>query len=124
MMHVIAKVVRAAARVLNRAWQVPSEWRRITEVSIPAETAALLDQLRTRYSMEVLIPATPFCIRFEYARMTDRIECRPATSEQATWYVPRFAEEFGLYPPLLVPNRPAERNGCGLTTFSGGRLSG
>ncbi len=41
------------------------------------------------------------------------IEGEPAASEQASWYIPLFAEEFGLYPPSLVHQTLARIVLCG-----------
>ena len=72
------------------------------EVSLPAETTATLDNLKARYSIEITVPREPFFVWFEHGQYLTGIEGRPATSEEAGWYISLFAEEFGLYPPLLV----------------------
>jgi hypothetical protein len=64
----------------------------------------LLDQLRARYSIDVALPQRPFRVRWEHNQTTTSLDCQPGSSEQVAWYAPIFAEEFGLYPLLLVRN--------------------
>ncbi len=89
-------------RILKRDIRGLFKSRRPIEVSLPAETVAVLDELMARYAVEIAMPDKPFCVRSEHARRTASIEGGPATSEDAAWYIPLFAQEFGFYPPLLV----------------------
>ena len=82
----------------------PFDSRRPVEVSLPAETAGMLDDLKARYRTEITLPAEPFEVCSEHGRYLTSIEGQPANSEEANWYIPLFAEEFGLYPPLFVEN--------------------
>jgi hypothetical protein len=102
MTHVMAHTIRALKRFLNRDIRDLFGARRSVGVSLSAETATALDHVMAGYSIEVALLDRPFCVRLGDGQRTAIIEGQAATSAQATWYIPLFAEEFGLYPPLLV----------------------
>jgi hypothetical protein len=78
-----------------------------------------------RYSIEVALPDRPFCVREDRRQWTASNECQPATSAEAAWYIDLFAEEFGLYPPLLVRKTKLKRIVlCGEISFSRQRRPG
>jgi hypothetical protein len=102
MTRMLANVIGALKRVFNRNMRNAFKPRPQVEVLLPAETTATLDHLKSRYSIEVTLPGEPFFVSSEHGQYLTSIEGQAATSEEAQWYIPVFAEEFGLYPPLLV----------------------
>jgi hypothetical protein len=102
MTGILANAIRALKRIFigdmrdlfNAPWSV--------EISLPAETIATIDNLKARYSIEIALPGETFSLWLEHGQYLTEIEGQAATSEEASWYIPLFAEEFGLYPPLLV----------------------
>jgi hypothetical protein len=93
----------------KRSRQDPFAGRRPVEVSLPAETAKALDDVRTGYRIQITVPAEPFDVHLERGQYLTSVEGRPATSEEAAWYIPLFAEEFGLYPRLFVESTRLRR---------------
>lgn len=102
MFDMLTNTIRALKRFFNGDMQGRFKARRPVEVSLPAQTTAMLDGLKARYSIDITLPTEPFSVWLEHRQYLTGIEGQAATSEQANWYIPLFAEEFGLYPPLLV----------------------
>jgi hypothetical protein len=105
----LANTIRALRRFVNGGMRDLFKAPRPLEVSLPAETTATLDNLKDRYSLDITLPSEPIFVSREYGQYLASIEGQPATSEEANGYVPLFAEEFGLYPPLLVRNTKLKR---------------
>ena len=102
MNKVIARAIRALTSLFHQDTRDLFKARQPAEVSLPVETAATVDRLKARYSIDVTVPSEPVFAGLEHGQYLTSIEGQPATSEEAIWYIPLFAEEFGLYPPLLV----------------------
>lgn len=104
MARILMNAIHALTRLFNRDMKMKTEFEapRFAPLSLPDDVTATLDDLNARYSIDVAVPGEPFCIWLEHGQYLTGIEGEPATSEQATWYIPLFAEEFGLYPPRLV----------------------
>lgn len=100
----IRKLLNRFHDLFNRDTRDPFKASRPVEVSLPAETALLVDRLEARYNIEVTVPAEPLEFCEKSGPNLTSIEVQPATSEEASWYIPLFEEEFGFYPPLLVEN--------------------
>jgi hypothetical protein len=81
MIDMLATTVRAMKRFFNGGRQSRFESRRPAEVSLPAETTAVLDSLKARYSIDVTLPAEPFSIWLEHRQYLAGIEGQAATSE-------------------------------------------
>jgi hypothetical protein len=102
MNRILANVIHALTRLFDREMHTAFKAPRFASLPLPDDAAATLDDLKARYSIDIVVPGEPFCIWLENGQYSTGIEGEPATSEQASWYVPLFAEEFGLYPPRLV----------------------
>ena len=95
---------RAVTFFFKRSRHDPFAAHRPVEVSLPAETAEILDDVKARYNIEITLPAEPFEVQSERGQYSTSFEGQPATSEEAAWYIPLFVEEFRLYPRLFVEN--------------------
>ena len=113
MTRILTNAIRALTRLLNREGRDAFESQRLAELSLPDDTTAALDHLEARYSIDIALPGDPFCIWLEHGQYLTGVEGQPASAEEASWYVPLFAEEFGHYPPLLVRKTLARVVLCG-----------
>lgn len=102
MSRILANAIKAMTRLFNRDMRNAVKAPRFTDLSLPEDVTATLDDLKARYSIDIALPGERFCIWLEHGQYLTGIEGEPATCEQATRYIPLFAEEFGLYPPRLV----------------------
>ena len=98
MNRILADAIHALTRLFNPDMQTP----RSANVPLTDDAVATLDDLKARCSIDIDVPSEPFCVWLEHGQYMTGIEGEPATSEQASWYIPLFAEEFGLYPPHLA----------------------
>jgi hypothetical protein len=87
----------------------PFKARPPVEVSLSPESIEIVDRLKAHCNIEVTIPADPFEVCFVHDQYITIIEGRPAGSSEANYYIPLFAEEFGLYPLSLVRNARLKR---------------
>jgi hypothetical protein len=102
MIDMLTNTIRALKRFFDGDMEHRFKAPRPVEVSLPAETTAVLDGLKTRFSTDITLPGEPFSVWLEHGKYLTGIEGQPATREEADSYIPLFAEEFGLYPRLLV----------------------
>jgi hypothetical protein len=100
---------RRMMHFFRRSRHEPIPASRPIEVSLPAETAQMLADLQARYHTEITLPTEPFEINSERGQYLTSVAGQPATSEEASWYIPLFVEEFELYPRLFVENTKLKR---------------
>jgi hypothetical protein len=102
MTGMLATTICALIRFFNGKIQRLLKGQRPVTVSLSAETTAIVDRLKDRYSIEIIVPGEPISAWVEHGQYLTGIEGQVATSEEADGYVPLLAEEFSLYPPRLV----------------------
>ena len=64
----LTNTIRALRRFFSGFMQDRFKARRPVEVSLPADTAAVLDGLKARYSLEITLPAEPFSVWLEHGQ--------------------------------------------------------
>ena len=106
-------MLSALTRLFNPGRPNTNKAPRFADLLLPEDATATLDDLKTRFSIDIAVPGEPFFVWQEHGQYLTGVEGAPATSDQASWYIPLFAEEFGLYPPRLVHQTLARVVLCG-----------